>query len=61
LNSTNAWLCPPEDIDAWSQAIGCLITDAEKRLVLAKQAWQDVQQYTWLERSRIALAEFAVQ
>jgi len=60
LNSTNAWLCPPEDIDAWSQAIGCLITDAEKRLVLAKQAWQDVQKYSWLERSRNALVEFAV-
>ena len=61
LNSTNAVLCPPEDIDAWSRAIGCLITDAEKRLVLANQAWQDVQQYTWLERARNALAGFAVQ
>jgi glycosyltransferase involved in cell wall biosynthesis len=61
LNSTNALLCPPEDIDAWSQAIECLSTNAEKRLALANQACQDVQQYTWLERARNALAEFAVQ
>jgi glycosyltransferase involved in cell wall biosynthesis len=61
LNSTNAWLCPPDDIDSWSQAIGSLITDTEKRLVLAEQAWQDVQQYTWIERARNALAGFTLQ
>ena len=51
-------LCPPEDTDAWSQALSCLIIDEEKRHALAQQAWQDVQQYTWLERARKALAGF---
>jgi glycosyltransferase involved in cell wall biosynthesis len=58
LNSSNAKLCPPEDINAWSEAIGCLITDEEKRHELAQHAWLDVQQYTWLERARNALAGF---
>jgi glycosyltransferase involved in cell wall biosynthesis len=61
LNSTNSWLCPPEDIDSWSQAIGTLILDPNKRIALAQQAWQDVQQYTWLERAKNALAGFAAQ
>ena len=61
LNSSNAMLCPPEDIDAWSQAIDCLVKDEAKRLALAQQAWHDVQQYTWLERARKALAGFVIQ
>ena len=61
LNSTNSWLCPPEDIDSWSQAIDTLIIDPNKRIALTQQAWQDVQQYTWLERARNALAGFADQ
>jgi glycosyltransferase involved in cell wall biosynthesis len=58
LNSANAVLCPPDDITAWSQAIGYLMADEDKRLSLAQQAWQDVQQYSWLERARNALAGF---
>jgi glycosyltransferase involved in cell wall biosynthesis len=61
LNSSNAMLCPPEDINAWSQAIGDLVTNEAKRIALAQQAWQDVQQYTWLERARNALAGFVIQ
>jgi glycosyltransferase involved in cell wall biosynthesis len=61
LNSSNAMLCPPEDINAWSQAIECLVIDEAKRIALAQQAWQDVQQYTWLERARNALAGFEIQ
>ena len=60
LNPSNSILCPPEDIDAWSQAIGCLLTDEEKRLSLAEQAWHDIQGYTWLERARNALAGFPI-
>jgi len=58
LNQSNAILCPPEDIDAWSEALGTLIYDEEKRNTLANQAWLDIQQYTWLERARKALQGF---
>jgi len=58
LNPASAMLCPPEDIDVWSQALGSLIYDEEKRRELAGQAWMDIQQYTWLERARKALEGF---
>jgi len=58
LNPSNAMLCPPEDVEAWSQALECLIFDEEKRHALAEQAWLDIQQYTWLERARKALEGF---
>jgi glycosyltransferase involved in cell wall biosynthesis len=61
LNPANAVLCPPDDITAWSQALGCLMADENKRLSLGQQAWQDAQQYSWLERARNALAGFIVQ
>ncbi|HSB66256.1 MAG TPA: glycosyltransferase, partial [Anaerolineales bacterium] len=46
LNPSNSMLCPPEDIDVWSQALGNLIYDEERRQKLAEQAWMDIQQYT---------------
>lgn len=58
LNPSNAMLCPPDDIDVWSQALGSLIYDEEKRQTLAEQAWRDIQQYSWLERARKALEGF---
>lgn len=58
LNPSNSMLCPPEDIGMWSQALGNLIYDEEKRHALAEQAWRDIQQYTWLERARKALDGF---
>ena len=61
LNSTNAVLCPPEDIAAWTQAIECLVSDAGKRLTIAEQAWRDVQQYSWRERACNALSDFVIQ
>jgi len=61
LNTSNAMLCTPEDIESWSDALGCLITDQEKREGLADQAWQDIQKYTWLERARNALDGFVSQ
>jgi glycosyltransferase involved in cell wall biosynthesis len=60
LNPTNAMLCPPEDIGIWSQALGSLIYDEERRLALANQAWLDIQQYSWLERARKSLDGFIV-
>jgi glycosyltransferase involved in cell wall biosynthesis len=61
LNPSNAMLCPPEDIDAWSQALGSLIFNEDKRYTLAEQAWLDIQQYTWQERARKALEGFLPQ
>ncbi len=58
LNHTNSILCPADDIEAWSQALGSLICEEEKRYGLAEQAWTDIQQYTWLERARKALDGF---
>ncbi len=61
LNPSNAMLCAPEDIEAWSHALGWLITDQGKREILANQAWQDIQKYSWVERARNALDGFAPQ
>jgi glycosyltransferase involved in cell wall biosynthesis len=58
LNPSNAMLCPPDDIATWSEALGTLIYDEDKRLSLAEQAWQDIQGYSWLERARKALQGF---
>jgi glycosyltransferase involved in cell wall biosynthesis len=61
LNPSNAMLCPVDDIDNWSQALGSLIVDEEKLYALAEQAWSDIQQFTWLERARKALDGFVTQ
>jgi glycosyltransferase involved in cell wall biosynthesis len=58
LNPSNALLCPAEDIEAWSQALGDLILDENRRHALADQAWSDIQKYTWVERAHRALDEF---
>ncbi len=58
LNPANAMLCPPDDIGVWSQAVGSLIYDDERRQTLADQAWRDIQPYSWLERARRALDGF---
>jgi glycosyltransferase involved in cell wall biosynthesis len=58
LNPSNAVLCPPDEIAAWSDALGTLIYDEDKRLALAEQAWQDIHGYSWLERARKALQGF---
>ena len=58
LNPSNAMLCPPDDIEIWSQALGSLIYDEERRIALAEQSWRDIQQYTWQERARKALDGF---
>jgi len=61
LNPSNSMLCPPEDIESWSQALSELLTDDEKRQSLANRAWEDIQKYTWLERARKALEGFLPQ
>ncbi len=58
LGEANAILCPPEDANAWSQALETLILDEARRLELGRCALQDVQQYTWLKRAQNALADW---
>lgn len=58
LNTDNAVLCPPEDIDAWSSALRGLLADPRRREALARCALQDAQTYTWVERARKAMEGF---
>jgi glycosyltransferase involved in cell wall biosynthesis len=58
LNDRNAVLCPPEQADAWANALNGLLADATRRQALAHTALLDVQAYTWLERARQALEGF---
>jgi glycosyltransferase involved in cell wall biosynthesis len=58
LNDHNAVLCPPEDAGAWVSALGGLLADVNRRQALARNALQDVQAYTCLERERKALEGF---
>ena len=58
LHETNAILLPPEDACAWTDSLSCLLVDADLRIKLAAQAWQDVQSCTWKERAQRALAGF---
>jgi len=58
LNSSNAMLCPPGDVEAWSQALARLVDDESGRNSLARQAWQDIQGYSWRERACKALDGF---
>jgi glycosyltransferase involved in cell wall biosynthesis len=58
LNERNAVLCPPEQADAWANALNGLLADASQRQALAHTALLDVQAYTWLERARRALEGF---
>jgi len=52
LNDHNAVLCPPEDIAGWVQALRLLLDNPAVRETLARQAFEDVQGYTWIERQR---------
>jgi len=50
LNSTNAILLPPEDHDAWVEAIQIGLQFPEQYARLSEQAQRDAQQYTWTAR-----------
>lgn len=55
LNESNAVFCPPEDVDAWQQALAALLADAGRRWQLGQQARRDAQRYTWRGRAERAL------
>jgi glycosyltransferase involved in cell wall biosynthesis len=58
LNDHNAVLCPPEDLAGWVQALRLLFDNPAVRENLARQAFEDVQGYTWIERQRKAMEGF---
>ncbi|MBN2147117.1 MAG: glycosyltransferase [Anaerolineales bacterium] len=58
LNSSNAILCPPEDLNAWAAALIHLMENETLRLRLGQQAFEDVQRYTWAARASRALEGF---
>ena len=57
LNEKNAVFCEPGDVSAWKSAIEALLVKEEQRLALGKQAREDVQGYTWIERARRILQD----
>jgi glycosyltransferase involved in cell wall biosynthesis len=60
LNERNAVFCPPEDVDAWQQALAALLADAGRRQQLGQQARRDAQRYTWRGRAERALQGMAL-
>lgn len=58
LSERNAVLLQPENVDEWEQALGLVSDDPGKCQLLARNAWSDVQQYTWVARARKALEGF---
>ncbi len=52
LNPDNALLLPPDDVDAWVNAIRDLHAHPEKRAALGARARQDAEKYTWEARAR---------
>ncbi|HSO14001.1 MAG TPA: glycosyltransferase [Anaerolineales bacterium] len=51
LNEKNAVFCEPDDLGNWKLVIGELLADEPRRLVLGRQAREDVEGYTWLARA----------
>jgi glycosyltransferase involved in cell wall biosynthesis len=58
LNETNSVLCPPEDSQAWAQALERLAADEKARNELGGCALRDAQRFTWLKRAQNALADW---
>jgi glycosyltransferase involved in cell wall biosynthesis len=55
LSPQNALLLPPQDTPAWAAALQTLQADPDHGRLLAGQALQDVQHYTWKRRAEIIL------
>ena len=52
LNPNNSILCPPEDVDSWTEALKKLIANDELKYALSSQALQDIQSYSWVQRAQ---------
>jgi glycosyltransferase involved in cell wall biosynthesis len=51
LNTRNAILLPAHTVDAWVEALQELQRDPQRRAILATQARQDAENYTWTARA----------
>jgi glycosyltransferase involved in cell wall biosynthesis len=58
LNTRNAILLPPDDHEAWHQALHRLDASKQLRQKLGEQAHRDAGQYTWLKRQEAILKGF---
>jgi glycosyltransferase involved in cell wall biosynthesis len=58
LNDGNAIFCPPDELEAWSNALGRLVSDGSLRQALGQRARQDVEQYSWQRRAAMTLEGF---
>jgi glycosyltransferase involved in cell wall biosynthesis len=58
LDETCAVFCPPEDMQAWRNALSSLLADRERRKTLAQNARNRATQYAWVERARRTLRGF---
>lgn len=56
----NAFLVEPDSSDAIASALRVLIKNPELSAQIAKQAWQDVQEFTWSNRAKDILNYFQV-
>jgi glycosyltransferase involved in cell wall biosynthesis len=56
LNEQNAFLVPPDDINAWINAIKLLKDNNDLRETIANNAYQDfINNYTWVKRAEKVL------
>jgi glycosyltransferase involved in cell wall biosynthesis len=51
LNPQNALILPPEDVDAWKNTLSLLQADPSRGELCARQAQEDILQYTWEKRA----------
>lgn len=58
LNNHNAILCPPQEEDAWVDALRRLLDDPKNRDSLAQNALLTAKNYTWQSRAQRALHGF---
>jgi glycosyltransferase involved in cell wall biosynthesis len=58
LDERCAVFCPPEDADAWGEALGGLIADSGRRQALGRRAREVAAQYAWSVRARHILEGF---
>jgi glycosyltransferase involved in cell wall biosynthesis len=58
LDEQVAVLCPPEDPDAWSAALGDLMADPERARRLGETARQKAKSYAWIVRQERILEGF---
>lgn len=56
LNEGNAQLLPPEEFDAWEEALRRMRKYPDRRARLGEAARQDARRYSWTERAKRALA-----